>query len=115
MEMCYFRHEQQTEQHTEHQTGQQTGQQTDHRSQLPIQRITNHRLIIHSCGEGAIRVNNENGPIENGDLITTSSKRGIGMKQHEPFVTNYTVAKATENIAEFDEDKTALIGCIYYP
>jgi hypothetical protein len=45
-------------------------------------------------GEGGIWVSNENGNIENGDYITTSNIAGIGMRQDDDILHNYTCAKA---------------------
>ena len=53
------------------------------------------RLHINSLGEGAIWVSDFNGPLENGDYITTSNITGIGMKQDNEMLMNYTVAKIT--------------------
>lgn len=53
------------------------------------------RVIVNSLGEGAIWVSNVNGPLKNGDYITTSSIPGLGMKQNENQLMNYTVAKIT--------------------
>jgi len=53
------------------------------------------KIIINSLGEGAIWVCNENGPLENGDYITTSNQAGLGMKQDEVYLANFTVAKVT--------------------
>ena len=57
-----------------------------------------HRLIINSIGEGAIMVSNINGNLENGDYITTSHIEGIGMKQDDDLLHNYTVAKVTQDV-----------------
>ena len=54
-----------------------------------------NRIIINSLGEGAIWVCNKNGNLENGDYITTCSIPGIGMKQDDDLLHNYTVAKIT--------------------
>lgn len=54
---------------------------------------SDYRLVINSAGEGGIWVSNWNGQIQNGDLITTSPIPGIGMKQEDDLVRNYTVAK----------------------
>ena len=79
------------------------------------------RLVINSLGEGAIMVSNYNGNFENGDYITTSPIEGIGMKQDDDLLHNYTVAKITQ-----DEDftsgtttvgstyKSKLVGCTYH-
>ncbi len=53
-----------------------------------------HRLIINSLGEGAVWVCNINGNIENGDYITTCEVPGLGMRQDDDVMRNYTVAKA---------------------
>lgn len=84
-----------------------------------------NRLTINSVGEGAILVCNLEGNIENGDLITTSTLEGIGCKQDDDLVHNYTVAKATID-CNFDlnsnnyncyldenNNKIAFISCIY--
>lgn len=54
-----------------------------------------HRVIINALGEGAIWVCDENGSLENGDLICSSSIAGYGMKQDDDLMHNYTVAKIT--------------------
>ncbi|MDZ4747925.1 MAG: hypothetical protein SH808_05520 [Saprospiraceae bacterium] len=54
---------------------------------------TDYRLVINSAGEGGIWVSNWNGAMENGDLVTTSPIPGIGMKQEDDLIHNYTVAK----------------------
>ena len=53
------------------------------------------RLHIAGTGEGGIWVCNSNGNLECGDYITTSPINGIGMKQDDDLVHNYTVAKIT--------------------
>jgi len=53
------------------------------------------RSVINSVGEGALWVCEANGPIANGDYITSSDVDGYGMKQGEEYIANYTVAKAT--------------------
>ena len=53
------------------------------------------RIFVNSIGEGAVWVCEANGPLENGDFITTSDIPGYGMKQGEEYIANYTVAKAT--------------------
>ena len=56
---------------------------------------------VNSLGEGAMWVSNINGIIKNGDLITSSRIRGVGKRQDDDFVYNYTVAKATMS-CDFD-------------
>ena len=60
-----------------------------------IKNRDDNRIIVNSLGEGAIWVSNFNGPLENGDYITTSNIPGIGMKQDSEMLMNYTVAKIT--------------------
>lgn len=57
--------------------------------------IKDQRLIVNSLGEGGIWICNVNGTLSNGDFITTSNIEGIGMKQDDDMVHNYTVAKIT--------------------
>lgn len=53
------------------------------------------RVHVNSLGEGAMWITNENGPLESGDYITSSSTAGYGQKQDAPQLCNYTVAKIT--------------------
>ncbi len=55
----------------------------------------NDSVRVNSLGEGALWISNINGPIKNGDWITTSQIPGVGKKQSEIRRCNYTVAKAT--------------------
>jgi len=86
------------------------------------------KIIVNSVGEGAIWVVNCNGNFKNGDLITTSSLNGYGMKQKSKNIKSYTVAKITcdcnfniestvykcEEFAAFGRIfKRALVGCVY--
>lgn len=90
--------------------------------------IETKRVIINAVGEGAIWVTNANGNFKNGDLITSSSIMGYGMRQKSSFVRNYTVGKITCDCSfdvlsmvykceEFTFNgriyKKALVGCIY--
>jgi hypothetical protein len=50
---------------------------------------------INSLGEGAIWVCNINGNLEIGDYIVSSNIPGIGMKQDDDLLHNYSVAKAS--------------------
>ena len=53
------------------------------------------RVRVNSIGEGAIWVSNINGSLENGDYITSSIIPGVGRRQDDDLLHNYTVAKAT--------------------
>ena len=72
------------------------------------------RLFINSLGEGGIKVCNQNGNIENGDLLCSSDIPGIAMKQTEEYVANYTIGKATQDYNFVDSNEKKLIGCVYY-
>jgi hypothetical protein len=77
-------------------------------------KIEKQRLFINSVGEGGIKVCNSGGHIFNGDLLCTSEKTGLAMKQDDDLVHNYTIGKATQDyIFESNEDYK-LIGCVYY-
>jgi hypothetical protein len=67
--------------------------------------VNDTRLIINSLGEGGMWVCNANGSLENGDYITTSNLQGLGMKQSDDVLHNYTVAKITEDCL-FDSIRT---------
>lgn len=54
-----------------------------------------YEIHINSLGEGGLLVSNYNGNLENGDYITSSDIPGIGMKQDDDILHNYTVAKIT--------------------
>lgn len=87
------------------------------------------RVRVNSIGEGGIWVCNINGNISNGDYITTCAIPGIGKKQNDDILHNYTVAKATiacdfdlsstayqcvEFVHEDTTYKKAFIGCTYH-
>jgi len=87
------------------------------------------RLIINSIGEGAVWVCNLNGNLENGDYITTCELSGLGTKQDDDLLHNYTVAKITQD-CNFDTEsssydtieflhngityKKSFVGCTYH-
>jgi hypothetical protein len=54
-----------------------------------------NRLVINSLGEGAMWVCDVGGALEAGDYITSSEIPGLGMRQDDDFLHNYTVAKIT--------------------
>ena len=82
------------------------------------------RVIIQSSGEGCIWVTNINGVFENGDLITTSFVPGLGARQDDGIVMNYTIGKITSD-CNFDLHgiefkfktktyKKQFVGCVYF-
>jgi len=74
---------------------------------------THKNIVINSIGEGLINVCGENGNIEIGDLIVSSSTAGKGMKQSDDIVRGCTVAKAREAVTFNSQDEVQQIACIY--
>jgi hypothetical protein len=74
-------------------------------STFDVSKTEEPRLIINSLGEGGMWICNANGSLENGDYITTSNLQGLGMKQSDDVLHNYTVAKITEDCL-FDSIRT---------
>ena len=69
--------------------------------------IINKSLIVNGLGEGGVWVCNANGSIQNGDYITSSPIPGIGMRQTETTMNNYTVAKSTTR-CDFTNEQTPI-------
>ena len=74
---------------------------------------THKNIVINSVGEGLVNVCGENGNIEIGDLIVSSSTTGKGMKQSDDIVRGCTVAKAREAVTFSSPDEVQQIACIY--
>ena len=85
------------------------------------------RIIVNSVGEGGILVSNYNGDLENGDYVTTCPLEGLGMKQDDDLLHNYTVAKVTQDVTFLYGDpdvkeityngqtyKYKFVGCTYH-
>jgi hypothetical protein len=79
-------------------------------------------INYNALGDGRVLVIDSNGEIENGDYICSSSVKGLGEKQDDDLLHNYTVAKATEP-SRFDEitevdprfgRKVRMIACTYH-
>jgi len=70
-------------------------------------------INVNSVGEGCINVCGLNGNIEAGDLITSSTLRGKGVKQSDDLVRNYTVAKSTEDVTFDFPEQVKTIACTY--
>ena len=71
------------------------------------------RMTVVSLGEGQVMVCNENGPVLNGDYICSSSRVGMGMRQSDDILHNYTIAKATENCM-FNTENNCLVACTFH-
>eukprot|EP00798_Chlamydomonas_sp_ICE-L_P019700 gene19700-26392_t len=71
------------------------------------------RVMVNSVGEGAMWVCDENGPLKNGDLITTSSIAGYGCRLLDDVVRNYTVAKITCDCDFSNGLHACLVGVVY--
>jgi len=91
--------------------------------------ILSNQVRVNSLGEGAIWICNISGNLENGDYITTCEIPGLGMKQDDDLLHNYTVAKITQdcdfrinasnyNVVEFEFSgstyRKAFVGCTYH-
>lgn len=74
---------------------------------------THDRALVNALGEGSVNVCGENGDIEVGDLIVTSSIAGKGMRQSDDIVRGYTVAKSREAVTFSSPDEIKQIACIY--
>jgi len=68
---------------------------------------------VNALGEGQINVCGENGNIEIGDLIVTSSIPGKGMKQSDDIIRTITVAKSRETVIFNSPTEVKQIACIY--
>lgn len=107
--------------------GKNSPNDADTREGLP--EISPYDFTVNSLGEGGIWVCNVNGNLENGDYITTCEAPGLGMKQDDDLLHNYTVAKITMD-CDFDLESTvyrceefkigrkkyrkAFVGCTYH-
>jgi hypothetical protein len=78
-------------------SGDQRGAGAGFVKTIPKKNANEERIFINSIGEGAIWVSNKNGPLVNGNYITSTNIAGYGGKQTaEPNkLMNYTVAKIT--------------------
>jgi hypothetical protein len=70
-------------------------------------------VSVNSVGEGVINVCGENGNIQAGDLITTSSLPGKGQRQADDIVRSYTVARARESVEFSSPGEVRPVACIY--
>jgi len=71
-------------------------------------------IVINALGEGLVNVCGEGGDIEIGDLITSSSIPGKGMKQADDIIRNYTVAKSREAVTFSSPTEIKQIAVIYH-
>jgi hypothetical protein len=72
-----------------------------------------YTVLINAVGEGQVNVCGENGNIEVGDLIVTSSIAGKGMRQDDDLIRSYTVAKARESVTFDSPTEVKMIACTY--
>ncbi len=70
-------------------------------------------IMVNGVGEGQVNVCGQNGNIEAGDLIVTSTIPGKGMKQDDDLIRSYTVAKARESVSFNSPDEVKMIACTY--
>jgi hypothetical protein len=71
-------------------------------------------IVVVSLGEGQVRVCPQGGNIEHGDYMCSSTKPGLGMRQDDDVLRNYTIAKATENYVFSRGEKEALVACTFH-
>jgi len=72
-----------------------------------------YTVFVNAVGEGQVNVCGENGNIEAGDLIVSSSMPGKGMKQDDDLIRSYTVAKARESVTFDSPTQVKMIACTY--
>nr|WRJ69559.1 hypothetical protein TetV2_00110 [Oceanusvirus sp.] len=60
------------------------------------------KVIVNSVGEGGMWVCDANGPLSNGDLVTTSAVCGHGQRQSDDIVRSYTIAKVTGDVKRWE-------------
>jgi len=70
------------------------------------------RVEVNALGEGCMWVCNASGPLESGDLVTTSSVPGYGMRQADDLMRNYTVAKITMD-CDFEPAEVPKLEAVY--
>ena len=76
-------------------------------------RLTHDAITINALGEGQINVCGEGGNLLPGDLITTSSTPGKGMRQADDVVRASSVAKCREAVPFDNPDQVRMVACIY--
>ena len=81
--------------------------------QLALLKNNYEYILINAVGEGQVNVCGENGDLEPGDLIVTSSIPGKGMKQSDDIVRSYTVAKCREAVTFTNPTEVKMVACIY--
>jgi hypothetical protein len=73
-----------------------------------------HKLVtINALGEGQVNVTGEGGNMVSGDLISSSSTLGKGMKQSDNIVRSITVAKIRETVTFSSPSEEKMVACIY--
>ena len=81
--------------------------------QYDIDKNLYNLMAVNALGEGQINVCGENGDIQIGDLIVTSTTPGKGMRQTDNVIRSYTVAKAREAVTFSSPTEVKMIACIY--
>ena len=73
------------------------------------------KFSVAALGDGHIWVCDENGDIDPGDYIVSSTVVGHGRKQADNIMRNYTVAKVTEGVRWAEvSGSTKLLACTYH-
>ena len=76
-------------------------------------RLTHAVIAINALGEGQLNVCGEGGNLQPGDLITTSSTPGKGMRQADDVVRASSVAKCREAVVFDHPAQVKTVACIY--
>ncbi|QBE66833.1 phage tail fiber domain-containing protein [Pseudoduganella lutea] len=91
------------------------------KGEITVARLASYDSVKHdywlgsanALGEGQINVCGENGNIEAGDFIVTSSIPGKGMRQGDDLLRSYTVARARETVTFDSPTEVKQVACIY--
>ena len=91
---------------------------TTHATDVPCRefadlRLTHAVIAINALGEGQLNVCGEGGNLQPGDLITTSSTPGKGMRQADDVVRASSVAKCREAVVFDHPAQVKPVACIY--
>jgi len=91
---------------------------TTHSTDVPCRefsdlRLTHAVIAINALGEGQLNVCGEGGNLQPGDLITTSSTPGKGMRQADDVVRASSVAKCREAVVFEHPAQVKTVACIY--
>ncbi|AFK66649.1 central tail fiber J [Colwellia phage 9A] len=85
----------------------------DNEEETAMLSLVYDNVAFNSLGEGAMNICGENGDLESGDLIATSSMMGKGMRQDGDIITNRTVAEVRHDVTFDSPDQVKQVAVIY--